>query len=125
MSHVIQKFSFIYEKNNECYEIYFELETVYQSNKNFQKIIQSLGCNNFEEILLKRIILSNEDKSILINFVNETKEYTENKIELNKLSNEKTIKVNYWSKDYWNLLSKNPKRPIDTLYLKSVKKKNY
>ena len=69
------KFSFIYEKNNECYEIYFELETVYQSNKNFQKIIQSLGCNNFEEILLKRIILSNEDKSILINFVNETRIY--------------------------------------------------
>ncbi len=116
------KFSFIYEKDNECYELDFELETIYQSNKNFQKIIQSIGCNNFEEVLLKRITLSNENKSILIKFVNETKKYSENKIELNKLSNEKTIKVNYWRKEYWNLLSKNPKRKIDTLYLKSGQK---
>ena len=31
-------------------------------------------------------------------------EYTENKIELNKLSNEKTIKVNYWRKRLLELI---------------------
>ena len=28
-----------------------------------------------------------------------------------------------WRKDYWNLLFKSPKRPIDTLYLKEGQKR--
>ena len=34
----------------------------------------------------------------------------------------KNIKVYYWRKDYWNLLFKSPKRPIETLYLKEGQK---
>ena len=78
-------FSFIYEnKENECCEIRFQLETILQSNQNFQKIIQPIGCSTVEEIILKKIILQGETKEILINFVDKAKKFTEDQIKLNK-----------------------------------------
>ena len=58
----------------------------------------------------------------MIKFVDEAKKYCEDQIKLSKKSEKKTIKVNMWRKDYWNLLFKSPKRPIDTLYLKEGQK---
>ena len=117
------EFSFIFEKNDKCFEIYFKLETILQSNQNLEKIKQPVGCSTFEELILKKITLSSEEnKEILIHFVDKSKKYTEEQIKSNKKSTEKTIKINYWRRDYWNLLSKSPKRSLDTLYLKENQK---
>ena len=40
------------------------------------------------------------------------------------MSKTKTISINIWRKDYWNILFKSPKRPIDTLYLKEGQKED-
>jgi len=115
-------FSFIYERNDKCYEIHFQLETILQIDKNVQKLIQPIGCSTVEEIIFKKITLSNDDKEILIHFVDQCKKYTDDQIKLSKKSNKKTIKINYWRKDYWNLLSKSPKRSLNTIYLKENQK---
>ena len=112
------EFSFIYDNKDKCHEINFKLETIYQSNQDIQKITQPIGCSTIEEIIFKKIILQGETKEILINFVDKAKTFTEDQIKLNKKSSKKTIKINYWRKDYWNLLFKSPKRSLDTLYLK-------
>ena len=115
-------FSFIYEQDGKCLEIMFQLETVLQTDENIQKLIQPSGCSTIHELILKKITLSNDNKDTLIEFVDCAKKYTDEKIKSNQKSNEKTININYWKKDYWNLLSKSPKRSLDTLYLKEGQK---
>ena len=81
------------------------------------------GCNSSpEETIFKKITLNGENNDILIKFVDTAKNYCEDQIKLSKKSTNMTIKVNIWRKEYWNLLFKSPKRPIETLYLKDGQK---
>ena len=41
-----------------------------------------------------------------------------------KKKSKETIRIFYYKKDYWSLLAKSPKRPIDTIYLQQNKKEN-
>ena len=52
----------------------------------------------------------------------QAKDYISDKHESQKKSTRDTIRIYYYQKDYWTLLSKSPKRPIETLYLKQGKK---
>jgi SpoVK/Ycf46/Vps4 family AAA+-type ATPase len=114
--------TFTFEYNNT--EIGFHLETIKKSSKDIQLILQpGPGCNSSsEEIILKKIVLKGDNKEILLNFVDEAKEYCVDLIKLSKKSTNKTIKINMWRKEYWNLLFKSPKRPLETLYLKEGQK---
>jgi SpoVK/Ycf46/Vps4 family AAA+-type ATPase len=79
-------------------------------------------CGTNEEVIFKKLTLESDTKDILIDFVDVAKDFCENQMKECKKSSNKTVKVYYWRKDYWNLLFKSPKRPIETLYLKEGQK---
>ena len=104
----------------------FELKTFLNKDGVAEKILQAApGCNGAsEEIFLKKITLKHSSKEYLINFVDDAKAYCDEQIKLSKKSTNTTIKINMWRKDYWNLLYKSPKRPLETLYLKEGQKED-
>jgi len=103
----------------------FQLETIMKDNS-IQKIIvpSKKCCGQNEEIILKRLTLKSDNKKTLIEFVDVAKQFCEDQIKKSKKSSNKTVKVFLWRKDYWNLLFKSPKRPIETLYLKEGQKES-
>ena len=105
--------------------IHFELETLI-TDEGIQTVVvpTSRGCGSVEDRILKRLTLKSVDKDILIEFVDIAKKFCEDQIKKTKKSSNKTIKVFIWRKEYWNLLFKSPKRPIDTLYLKQGQKES-
>ena len=109
------------------HDILFRLLTIYKDNNDYEKLLKPIGgCGStqVEHIIYKKIILKSLSKEILINFVDEAKEYRENQVKETKHLNKKTIKINIWRKEYWNLLFKSPKRPLETLYLKKGQKED-
>jgi len=105
--------------------IHFKLKTYKDKNTPYKIFVQGPGCQpSFEEAILKEITLKGESSDILISFVDKAKTYCEDQMKLSQRSSNKTIKVNVWRKDYWNLLFKSPKRPIETLYLKKGQKES-
>ena len=106
--------------------IHFKLETIHNNDKMNKILISSpSGCSSCpEEIILKLLTLSCLNKDALLQYVDDAKKYCEDQIKLAKESNHKTIKINIWRKEYWNLLSKSPKRPLETLYLKEGQKED-
>tara|TARA_Y100000389_G_C17443080_1_gene509876 strand:- start:699 stop:1955 length:1257 start_codon:yes stop_codon:yes gene_type:complete len=112
-------FTFEFEDKN----IHLNLET-YMNNGLPMKInmITENCCGTNEEVIFKKLTLESETKDILIDFVDVAKAFCENQMKECKKSSNKTVKVYYWRKDYWNLLFKSPKRPIETLYLKEKQK---
>ena len=112
-------FDFEYEGST----ITFSLETFVKENTPVKILVPGPGCHSgSEETILKKLTLTGDNHDILIQFIDSAKEYCEDQIKLSKKSTNKTIKVNMWRKDYWNLLFKSPKRPIETLYLKNGQK---
>ncbi len=113
-------FDFVFEDK----KITFDHKTIVDENGLPRKIFIPAGCNTNEEMICKTITLHGENNDILINYVDTAKKYCEDKINLSKKSTNTTIKVNMWRKDYWNLLFKSPKRPLNTLYLKEGQKES-
>ena len=101
------------------------LETLKQ-NGIYEKMVVPQGCSTNKDIILKMLTISidDDDKEFLIQFIDTTNEFCENemkhKFKSDKVS--KTIEIHYWRKDFWNLLFKCPKRPLETLYLKQGQK---
>ena len=85
---------------------------------------QSLGHDGVEDRLMKRLTISSYVKDDLILFVDTVKEYIKEKHESQKKSTNDTIRIYYYQKEFWTMLSKLPKRPIETLYLKEGEKEN-
>jgi len=104
----------------------FELTTLKDSSGTDSKIMQAArGCSGAsEEIVFKKIVLKHLEKDYLLKFVDSAKEYCDDQISVSKKSTNTTIKINMWRKDYWNLLFKSPKRPLETLYLKEGQKED-
>ena len=82
----------------------------------------SLGHEGGEDRILKRLTLSSSKKESLIKLIDVAKETIKKKHEENKKSTNDTIRIYYFRKEYWNMLAKAPKRPIETLYLKEGEK---
>ena len=103
----------------------FQLETL-KKEDSIQKIIipSKKCCGQIEEIILRRLTLKCDTKKTLIEFVDVAKQFCEDQIKKSKKSSNKTIKIFIWRKEYWNLLFKSPKRPIETLYLKEGQKES-
>ena len=113
-------FDFTFEEKN----INVNLETYMDNGKPLLiKMVTENCCGTNEEVILKKLTLTSDNKDILINFVDVAKKFCEDQIKECKKSSNKNIKIYYWRKDYWNLLFKSPKRPIETLYLKEGQKK--
>ena len=90
-----------------------DLRTIYQQTTD--------GCGG-EDIILKKLVISNEDKEILMKLIDRAKEYVLDKRQAIRKSNNDTVLYFILKKEYWAMLSKVPKRPIETLYLKGTKR---
>ena len=90
---------------------------IIKDNKNTIKtLFISDGCGGTDTIL-SELIIKNENKGILIELCEEAKKIGNNKRETNKEKSNETIRIYYYN-EYWQLLSKRPKRPLETIYLK-------
>lgn len=102
-------------------EFGFKLEVIYDGD-NVRMFTQSLGHDGVEDRLLKRLTLSSEKKEHIMQFADKIKDYIREKHESQKKSTNDTIRIYYYQKEFWTMLSKLPKRPIETLYLKEGEK---
>ena len=82
----------------------------------------NLGHDGQEQRVLKKLTLTSSSKEPLIKLVDKAREVIREKHEENKKSSNETIRIYYFQKEFWNMLSKAPKRPIETLYLKEGEK---
>jgi SpoVK/Ycf46/Vps4 family AAA+-type ATPase len=73
---------------------------------------------------MSKLVLSCENKEALIKLIDIAKEFVQEKRQDIRKSTNETIRVFYYKKEFWALLSKLPKRPLDTLYLKKGQKES-
>ena len=112
---------FMAEIDGKEVEFGFKLEVIHDGG-NVRMFTQSLGHEGCEDRLLKRLTLSSETKEHIMQFADKIKDYIREKHESQKKSTNDTIRIYYYQKEFWTMLSKLPKRPIDTLYLKEGEK---
>tara|TARA_Y100001958_G_scaffold30715_1_gene19797 strand:- start:1631 stop:2860 length:1230 start_codon:yes stop_codon:yes gene_type:complete len=98
--------------------IRFLIETIYNDKNNIQKLFVTRQCESFD-VILQKMTLYSDNKDILIQFVNDSIKYVEDRINSYKKINNDIIRTFYWRQEYWSLFSKTHKRPLDTLYLKN------
>jgi len=85
-------------------------------NDTIKTLFINEGCGG-KDILFTELVLKNDSKELLIEFCDKSKEIGENKRKKNKEKSKETIRIYYYN-EYWQLLSKRPKRPLETIYLK-------
>jgi len=96
--------------------ISIDISMVFDGNLPF-KIMESVRHATTENFVQK-MILESDTKEPLIQFIDEAREYIKKESDNHRKASKETMCVFYYKKDYWVLLSKAPKRPIDTIYLK-------
>ena len=101
--------------NDKKIDITFEVIKDHNGNHVMQMVQD--GCSS-EEHLMTKIVLKAEKKDTLTDFADAAKKWCEGENKKVKACSKETMNVFYWKKDYWTLLSKSPKRSIDTVYLK-------
>jgi chaperone BCS1 len=104
------------------YQIEGSLTEILDTSGNQVKLISFDACGGASEAFYERIELRSCSKEVLMDFVDEAKVWVK---EVNSVLNEtgqESMKVYYYKKDYWMLLSKTPKRTLDTIYLKKGEK---
>jgi len=81
------------------------------------KLMSQHDCCMDEEIVTKLELIAGS-KDILTQFADEAMEWCKNEKKKIKMNSKETMNIYYYKKDYWALLSKSPKRPLSTVYLK-------
>ena len=81
------------------------------------KLMSQHDCQQDEEIVYQ-LELSGGSKELLTDFVDEAAGWHKNEKKKLKSCSKETMNIYYYKKDYWTLLSKSPKRPLSTVYLK-------
>ena len=76
----------------------------------------SLGCT--KEEFIRTIELSSDNREVLCEFKDKAHHQMSMIYEKHSKSSSDTMRVFYYKKDYWALLSKSPKRGLNTIYLK-------
>ena len=99
------------------------VEILKKQNGDPIKLMESHDCQ-CEETILMKIKLQSADKDILSTFVDDAKEYVDLEEKNIKSASKETMCVYYYKKDYWALLSKSPKRPSSTIYLRKGQKED-
>ena len=103
--------------------IHIKLEILRNSNNDPIKLMSVRDCCSEEEILTKLELISDTDK-LLTDFADEAKEWCDNEEKKMKKCSKETMNIYYYKKDFWTLLSKAPKRPLSTIYLKKGQKED-
>ena len=81
------------------------------------KFMRADNCCSEEEFVTK-LELWADSKELLTAFADEANQWCEEEIKKLKSCSKETMNIYYYKKDYWTLLSKSPKRPLSTVYLK-------
>ena len=81
------------------------------------KFMRADNCSSEEEFVTK-LELWADSKELLTDFADEANQWCEEEIKKLKSCSKETMNIYYYKKDYWTLLSKSPKRPSSTIYLK-------
>uniref|UniRef100_A0A6C0CDV6 AAA+ ATPase domain-containing protein n=1 Tax=viral metagenome TaxID=1070528 RepID=A0A6C0CDV6_9ZZZZ len=115
-------FEFIQKLNDEDIKFHCRLENVLDCNGLIRKYSHSLGHCDHEDRIMKKLTLTTDIRDNIIELIDSAKQFIKEKHETQKKSNNETIKIFYYQKEFWSLLSKSPKRSIDTLYLKEGEK---
>ena len=102
---------------NKEYELCVQLETI-QNDKKIQTIYVNPECCGGEDIILKKLTIMCESRELLMKLVERVKDYAKEKIKMIETSTKSTVTINYYKKEYWSTISKIPKRPLETLFLK-------
>jgi hypothetical protein len=97
--------------------IHIKFSTVKDNNDVPYKLLSTEGCCS-EETIVTKLELSASTKELLMSFVDEAKEWSDNETKKIKSCSKETMSIYYYKKDYWTLLSKSPKRPLSTVYLR-------
>ena len=103
-------------------KIEYEHKIHKDKNDQIKTLFINEGCAS-KEIILTELVLKNDSKELLIEFCDESKKIGESKRKKNKEKSKETIRIYYYN-EYWQLLSKRPKRPLETIYLKEGIKEN-
>ena len=97
--------------------IYVKYSTIKDNNNIPYKLMSQNECCSEEEIVTK-LELWGETKELLMSFADEAHEWHKEQKKKIKSCSKETMNIYYYKKDYWTLLSKAPKRPLSTVYLK-------
>jgi hypothetical protein len=81
------------------------------------KLMEQHDCCSKEQFI-STLTLSSDNKEALIDFKEKAMTKMNTTYAKYTKSSNDTMRVFYYKKDYWALLSKSPKRPINTIYLK-------
>lgn len=109
-----------YEYEDKIYKIKINLSIV-KDKELLTKILCTSDCSPYEDIL-KKLEISCENKEVLLSFIEKAKNEIKEEYENYRKTTKDTMRIFYYKSDYWILLSKSPKRSIDTLYLKKGEK---
>jgi len=101
--------------------ISIKIETCKDHNGNVITFMVQHDCQS-EENILQKLTLSGDNKDLLINYMDEAKQVIKGELEKYKSISSESIRIFYYKKEYWTLLSKCPKRPLSTIYLKEGQK---
>tara|TARA_B110000495_G_C22934288_1_gene546284 strand:+ start:6 stop:1073 length:1068 start_codon:yes stop_codon:yes gene_type:complete len=99
-------------------KITMNVSSIKDSSDNIVKLLQSVGCNCMEEIIYNKLVLYSDKKETLLKLIDDSNVFCKKEVEESRKTVRKTINVHIWRKDYWSMLFRSPKRPIETLYLK-------
>lgn len=102
--------------------IEYEHKLIKDKNDKIKTLYVSDGCGG-KDTLLTELIIKNDDKELLISLCDEARKIGDEKRKKNKERSKETIRIYYFN-EYWQLLSKRPKRPLKTIYLKEGIKEN-
>ena len=87
----------------------------------YVKLMETEDCCSKEQFI-RTLEISSEDKDILMEFKDEAMKEMNNIYDKYTKPTNDTMRIYYYKKDYWALLSKSPKRPMNTIYLKEGQK---
>ena len=107
----------LHEYEGEDYRINFDFSYLRDSEGVIMKITRTHDCSP-QEFIMSKITATCENKEAIISFIDEAKSDSKKDYEDYKKCSKETMRIYYYKKDYWALLSKAPKRPIETIYLK-------
>ena len=100
---------------DEPIDIKFEMVKDHRGNP--VKFLTQDQCSSSEEFVTK-LELSATTKELLTDFADEANDWCEAETKKIKACSKETMNIYYYKKDYWTLLSKSPKRPSSTIYLR-------
>jgi hypothetical protein len=110
-------FDINYEYEKIDYKINIDVSVQRDHNNDLMTLTKTHECCTDENILSK-LTITCDNRDSIISLVDVAKKDIKKDYDKHKKCSSETMRIYYYKKDYWALLSKAPKRPVDTIYLK-------